>query len=102
MNVYEERANLVALLAQIYPSYWDYSDPEEPDWPVVYVELPTGQTSWHISPDDWWIFACVPRKYGAQWDGHSTEEKYQRVRDLILKMEVEQTSANARGHCEQD
>lgn len=100
MSVYAERAHLVALLAQIYPSYWDYSDPEYPDWPVVYVELPTGQASWHISPDDWWIFACVPRKHGAPWDGHTTEDKYQRIRDLIMDMERNHTSANLRAQHE--
>lgn len=84
---YTERANLVALLAALYPSYWDYADPQCPKWPVVFVELPTGQASWHFSPDDWWIGACIPRRHGAVWDGHTTEQKYQRIRNLILEIE---------------
>lgn len=43
-------------------------DRKEPDWPVVYIELPTGQVSWHIP------------MYGKEWDGHSTETKYARCR----------------------
>lgn len=42
-------------------------DPKEPDWPVVYIELPTGQVSWHM-----------PRHI-REWDGHDTAEKYNRV-----------------------
>ena len=82
---YTERANLVALLAQLYPSGWDYSD--DTTWPIVYIDLPTGQAAWHISPDDWWICACVPRRHGSQWDGHTTDEKYQRIRHLIEEID---------------
>lgn len=44
-------------------------DPEPPGsrWPVVYIELPTGQVSWHMPPH--------PR----DWDGHPTDEKYRRI-----------------------
>lgn len=84
---YTERAHLVALLAQLYPSGWDYADPSTPDWPIVFIDLPTGQATWHVSPNDWWIFACVPRRHGATWDGHTTEQKYQRIRDLIAETE---------------
>lgn len=45
-------------------------DPQEPDWPVVYIQLPTGQVSWHIT------------SYDKPYDGHSTEEKYQRIADF--------------------
>lgn len=24
-------------------------DPDEPEWPVAFIELPTGQVSWHIA-----------------------------------------------------
>ncbi|HTJ70329.1 MAG TPA: hypothetical protein VL551_22520 [Actinospica sp.] len=85
-ELYTERAHLVALLAQLYPSSWNHGDDECPDWFVVYIDLPTGQATWHISPEDWWIFACVPHG-DAKWDGHSTPEKYQRVRDLIAEIE---------------
>lgn len=80
-SVYRERAYLVAHLAGIYPAVIVHgADPQEPDWPVVYVTLPTGQASWHLSPDDLDLFGHVPAG-DATWDGHSIEEKYSRVAD---------------------
>ena len=46
-------------------------DPSEPDWPVAYIDLPTGQVSWHQP------------QYRRVWDGHSTPEKYRRVRAFV-------------------
>lgn len=42
-------------------------DAEQPEWPVAYIELPTGQVSWHMP------------QHGQAWDGHTTEEKFQRI-----------------------
>ncbi|GAB6098219.1 hypothetical protein JCM16358_00980 [Halanaerocella petrolearia] len=42
----------------------DYTKPE---YPVVYIELPTGQVSWHMP------------EHTKAWDGHSTQEKYKRI-----------------------
>lgn len=42
-------------------------DAAEPEWPVAYIELPTGQVSWHMP------------QHPAEWDGHTTEEKYRRT-----------------------
>lgn len=49
-------------------------DPEEPEWPVIYIELPTGQVSWH-----------VPQHCYA-WDQHTDEEKNARVDDYVEKI----------------
>ena len=46
-------------------------DPQEPEWPVVFIELPTGQVSWHIP------------QYGMAWDNHTTDEKYNRIEEYI-------------------
>lgn len=43
----------------------------EPEWPVYYVELPTGQVSWHL-----------PR-HQAPWDGHDAEQKTDRIRRFV-------------------
>jgi hypothetical protein len=45
-------------------------DPKEPEWPVVFMELPTGQVSWHLS------------QHEKEWDGHSTEKKYKRIKEF--------------------
>lgn len=44
-------------------------DPSEPEWPVAYIELPTGQVSWHMP------------QHSLPYDGHTTEEKYRRIRE---------------------
>jgi hypothetical protein len=85
---YRERAHLVAWLAAEYPSVIAPApDVDEPGWQIVYLAVDGAQMSWHISPRDADLFALIshvraddPR---AQWDGHTTEEKYQRIRELI-------------------
>lgn len=42
-------------------------DQDDPAWPVVLIELPTGQVSWHIT------------QHAQAWDGHGTPEKWRRV-----------------------
>ncbi|TMR11043.1 helix-turn-helix transcriptional regulator [Nonomuraea turkmeniaca] len=90
-NPYRERAYLVAHLAAQYFSAIAYNDPNEPEWPVIYIETPAGQLSWHLSPDDLDLFEHVIRvtPESITWDGHSTEEKYQR----LAKLTSEATSA---------
>lgn len=85
-EVYTERAHLTALLAAHYPSVIVFgADPHAPDWPVLYVTLPTGQASWHVSPSDLPLFKhvdAVTSPDGPVWDGHTNEEKYERVAHL--------------------
>jgi hypothetical protein len=83
-DTYRERAFLVALLAAKYSSVWAPDEAVGPGWKVVYVGLPTGQASWHISPDDWDLFGFVPQGDVGIWDGHTTVEKYKRVFDLTM------------------
>ncbi|MCP2339154.1 WDGH domain-containing protein [Actinomadura rupiterrae] len=79
-GVYRERHHLVAHLAALYPAVMvPNADEEAPDWPVLYVTLPTGQVSWHIAPRDLDLFHHVPVGAAAEWDGHDVEEKYRRL-----------------------
>ena len=48
-------------------------DPAEPEWPCVYIELPTGQVSWHMP------------KHSCPYDGHTTEEKFRRIQAFTRK-----------------
>jgi hypothetical protein len=51
----------------------------KPEWHgCVYVELPTGQVSWHFHDDHAHLFDGLPA-YTPGWDGHETPEKYRRV-----------------------
>ena len=84
-GAYEERNFLAAALAKIYPSY-TYLDPSEPDWPILYVDLPTGQVSWHVPFNFWEKYLGKLNVVGANpWDGHTTEEKYERLQALAPK-----------------
>ena len=77
--VYRERHHLIAHLAAAYPSVLVYrADPDAPDWPVIFIDLPTGQVSWHINPEDLDLFEHVTVGTGT-WDGHTTDEKYARL-----------------------
>ena len=78
-SVYRERAHLVAHLAAAYPSSIGYHDSAEPEWAVVIIDLPTGQVSWHVAPEDMDLFGHVARSDVNTWDGHSTAEKYARL-----------------------
>jgi hypothetical protein len=86
MDVYRERAHLLAYLATHNPSALVFAgDPAEPDWPILFVETPEGQMCWHTAPADVGLFDHVTQydatksaRYPA-WDGHTTEEKYERL-----------------------
>jgi len=100
-NAYWERNQLVAALSKIYPSWLGRHVGEvwEDDWRnIVFIEIPTEelfakyvqggfmrkmkrQLSWHIHDSDLKYFSHL--KYGEEkWDGHTTEEKYERLSNL--------------------
>lgn len=69
---YDRRNRFVyELLASAALAGWPCGvrlDPSEPEWPVIYVDLPgAGQVSWHVP------------QYPESWDGHSTQDKYDRA-----------------------
>lgn len=45
---------------------------------VVIIDYPTGQVSWHIPDEELSLFSKLPL-YEGDWDGHTTEEKYDRL-----------------------
>lgn len=83
-GAYRERAHLLADIAARHPSHLAYSDSDVPTWPVLTIEPDTGQMCWHINPDDLDLFEHVTwgDAFAIGWDGHTTEEKYQRLRAL--------------------
>jgi hypothetical protein len=83
--VYRERAHLVAHLAALYPSAIG-TDSADPEWPVVYIWLPTGQVSWHIDRTDMDLFMAIPAGTAPAWDGHDTEEKYRRLDEFTRRL----------------
>ena len=84
-TLYRERAHLAAYLSAAYLSEWCEDLENGEAWKILYVHLPTGQASWHIASIDWDLFPHVPKSmYSAEymWDGHTTDEKYERIREL--------------------
>lgn len=83
-GAYRERNQVVAALAWCFPSGVKKTAIEgwDPAWHnCVYIDLPTGQASWHFHDDDASLFAGLPA-YVGEWDGHSTPEKYARLAAL--------------------
>lgn len=81
---YEERNKVVAALAKLFPSGIAKTAIEgwSEDWHgCVYIDLPTGQVSWHFHDSQAYLFAGLPA-YAGQWDGHDTPEKYRRLAAL--------------------
>lgn len=56
-------------------------DPTEPDWPVIYVDTPEGQVSWHLPVAD--LEVAEWPVYQGTWDGHDVAEKRVRLAKLI-------------------
>lgn len=52
------------------------------DWRnIVFMDLPTGQISFHIHDSELPLFAFLPI-YKGEWDGHDTDTKWQRLLSL--------------------
>lgn len=89
-NAYTERAQLIAFMAAVLKSSWNYGDSANPEWPVVYIDLEEhGQASWHISPADFHLFGHVPQNDDTYWDGHTTIQKYHRLQQLVAEIIAE-------------
>ncbi len=55
-------------------------DPQQPEWPVIMIDLPSGQVSWHIPVTE--LIDFLP-DYQGEWDGHTLQQKRERVKDFI-------------------
>jgi hypothetical protein len=100
-GAYRERNQLVALLAALALDKGHSSiswgawlgkhvvkegEDWEKDWMnIVFIETPSGQLSWHIHDSELELFKGIPvaTERSPKWDGHTTEEKYRRIRDLF-------------------
>lgn len=85
-NAYNERNRVVAALARLVIAAggkaglskteiegWD------PAWHnCVYIDGPNGQLSWHFHDREAPLFHSLP-PYKKGWDGHTTEQKYERL-----------------------
>ncbi|MBF6460183.1 hypothetical protein IU433_14170 [Nocardia puris] len=87
-RAYRDRAELLSVLANIFPSHVHADSEPESDWPVLYLDTPAGQMSWHINPRDLELFdmetyqAREAAGHRVTWDGHTRAEKSERLRTL--------------------
>ena len=51
-------------------------DTDKPDWPVLMIDLPTGQVGYHLPRDQ--VIGEWP-EYEKEWDGHSLADKRKRM-----------------------
>lgn len=104
-QAYWERNQLVAALSKIYPSTLGKHPSSDKKWDkewrnIVYITIPvetankmypTGplmiishmQLSWHLHDDDVEAFEHL-KKGTKKWDGHTTDEKYERLNYLYV------------------
>lgn len=85
--IYWERNQLVAHLSKIYPSWLEKHPEEDLAWDnewrnIVFIDTPGGQCSWHVSDSELNYFQHLTFREGQSWDGHSRNEKYQRLQML--------------------
>jgi len=85
--VYAERNKVVALLAHLvmksgFKVGVRPDMKEGPGWHVLYIDTPTGQLSWHFTENELPLLKGVPL-YELEWDKHTTEEKYERMRRWV-------------------
>lgn len=92
-NVYKERNLCVALIAhfcRISGYTVGIKEHQGEDWEdewrnVLFIDLgPNMQVSWHLHKDELVNFLAIDKYYG-EWDGHNTEEKYDRIKKFILE-----------------
>ena len=62
---------------------------DDGNWSIFYIDLPTGQVSWHIPKLD--IVGMFP-EYLDKWDGHDVETKRNRLREFIESKEEDQNN----------
>ena len=97
-GAYFERNQVVAALAKCFPSGVAKTAIEgwSEDWHgCVYIDLPTGQVSWHFHDSQAYLFKDLP-PYAGAWDGHDTPEKYRRVNALAAAQPTREQAQRGR------
>lgn len=89
-GAYDERNRVVALVAAMaMKDGWTVCQTRtsipgwDPEWEnCVYIDSPEGQLSWHFHDRHAHLFEHVPKVASHEWDGHTTDVKYQRIEKI--------------------
>ncbi|MCC7359448.1 MAG: hypothetical protein IT317_08230 [Anaerolineales bacterium] len=90
---YSERNQLVLALSKLFPAWLERHPIDEAPWDadwrwIVFLEIPVDapagveQLSWHIHDSERPLFEHLSVRQANSWDGHTTMEKYARLRRL--------------------
>lgn len=97
---YRERDQLVCALSKLYPAGLERHPDSDTTWDndwrwIVFIELPSGQATWHIHDSELDMFDHLSRFKGYVWDGHSTLEKYARLSALPATVSPRTVESNS-------
>lgn len=97
-GAYQERAHVLAALSKCFPAHLTRHDEGDLAWDndwrtIVCVHFPVGQGCWHIHDSELSLFTHLKVEEN-HWDGHTTKEKYDRLR--TLPVQVSSSDKNAR------
>ena len=95
---YRERNQCVAALARMaiglgWPGGMGKHDPADQSWDadwrnLVGIDGPSGQMTWHSHDSDLPMFDGIPAagalEWAYVWDGHTTPQKYERLRSASI------------------
>lgn len=106
-QAYWERNQLVAALSKVFPAWLERHPAEDKEWEddwrwIVFIEVPTmgleqkhvqggfmmkhtRQLTWHIHDSELDNFYHLNRRDTHSWDGHDTQEKYNRLSNLFVR-----------------
>ena len=96
-QAYLERNHLVTALARLYPS--GITRTNIPGWSddwhgCVYIDLPSGQISYHYHDSQAHLFSSLPA-YTGSWDGHDKSVVHERL-SLVSASQAEAAAAQLR------
>lgn len=86
-GAYSERNKLLTALSKLLTAWLERHPEEDIEWEddwrwIVFINHPSGAMSWHIHDSELGWFDHLRRQNGNSWDGHTTEEKYERLAAL--------------------
>ena len=80
-EAYLDRNMAVQVLAKMANQLgYNIGIKDDPEWPILYIDLPTGQVSWHIPKNE---LIEVFQEYSGKCDGHTLKDKRKRLIDFM-------------------
>ena len=65
-------------------------------WFIVVATLPTGDISNHYEVKDWDLFNCETRDKAKEWDGHTSQDVFDRIKTLSAEIASKYYDKNLR------